>query len=81
MQEAGPTKYLVGTEHGVVLSCNKKPKKAVEAVAATLCIHWMGSYLKEVNNHPTIVFNLRPIPQHPHPYIHNSIPPTPHPNP
>lgn len=30
MQEAGPTKYLVGTEHGIVLACNKKPKKAVE---------------------------------------------------
>uniref|UniRef100_A0A0G4FR99 Dynein intermediate chain n=1 Tax=Chromera velia CCMP2878 TaxID=1169474 RepID=A0A0G4FR99_9ALVE len=28
--EAGPTKYLVGTEQGVVLSLNKKPKKAVE---------------------------------------------------
>jgi dynein intermediate chain 2 len=30
MQEAGPTKYLVGTEHGIILSCSKKPKKAVE---------------------------------------------------
>lgn len=30
MQEAGPTKYLVGTEHGIILSCNKKPKKNVE---------------------------------------------------
>jgi len=30
MQEAGPTKYLVGTEHGLVLSCTKKPKKDVE---------------------------------------------------
>jgi len=30
MQEAGPTKYLVGTEHGTILSCNKKPKKSVE---------------------------------------------------
>merc|ERR1740127_200165 len=29
-QEAGPTKYLVGTEQGVVLALNKKPKKAVE---------------------------------------------------
>jgi dynein intermediate chain 2 len=29
-QEAGPTKYLVGTEQGAVLSLNKKPKKAVE---------------------------------------------------
>ena len=28
--EAGPTKYLVGTEQGVVLALNKKPKKAVE---------------------------------------------------
>eukprot|EP00742_Colponemidia_sp_Colp-10_P001216 GILJ01001309.1.p1 GENE.GILJ01001309.1~~GILJ01001309.1.p1 ORF type:complete len:593 (-),score=99.77 GILJ01001309.1:140-1918(-) len=28
--EAGPTKYLVGTEQGVVLSVNKKPKKAIE---------------------------------------------------
>jgi len=37
MQEAGPTKYLVGTEHGITLSCNKKPKKAVEVGA------WFGS--------------------------------------
>jgi len=37
MQEAGPTKYLVGTEHGITLSVNKKPKKAVEVGA------WFGS--------------------------------------
>jgi len=30
MQEAGPTKFLVGTEHGTVLSCSRKPKKACE---------------------------------------------------
>merc|ERR1719222_1017119 len=30
MQEAGPTKYLVGTEHGLILAASKKPKKAVE---------------------------------------------------
>lgn len=30
IQEAGPSKYLVGTEHGIILSCSKKPKKAVE---------------------------------------------------
>jgi len=30
MQEAGPTKYLVGTEHGLILSCTKRPKKNVE---------------------------------------------------
>jgi len=29
-QEAGPTKYLVGTEQGYVLALNKKPKKPVE---------------------------------------------------
>jgi len=34
---AGPTKFLVGTEHGIVLSCSKKPKKAVEVGA------WFGS--------------------------------------
>eukprot|EP00744_Colponema_vietnamica_P003227 GILI01004977.1.p1 GENE.GILI01004977.1~~GILI01004977.1.p1 ORF type:complete len:582 (-),score=174.73 GILI01004977.1:310-2055(-) len=28
--EAGPTKYLAGTEQGMILSVNKKPKKAVE---------------------------------------------------
>jgi len=33
MQEAGPTKFLVGTEHGTVLSCQKKPKKQVEVSA------------------------------------------------
>jgi dynein intermediate chain 2 len=27
MQDAGPTKYLVGTEHGVSLLINRKPKK------------------------------------------------------
>lgn len=36
MQEAGPTKYLVGTETGITLSCTKKPKKAVEVNA------WFG---------------------------------------
>lgn len=30
MMEAGPTKFLVGTEHGIVISCNKRPKKSVE---------------------------------------------------
>mmetsp|Transcript_43316 Transcript_43316/g.97778 ORF Transcript_43316/g.97778 Transcript_43316/m.97778 type:complete len:576 (-) Transcript_43316:137-1864(-) len=30
MQEAGPTKFLVGSEHGIILSCSKKPKKDVE---------------------------------------------------
>jgi len=43
MQEAGPTKYLVGTEHGIILSCNKKPKKAVEVGA------WFG--LEEKGGH------------------------------
>jgi len=37
MQEAGPTKFLVGTEHGMVLSCSKKPKKDVEISG------WFGS--------------------------------------
>ena len=27
MQEAGPTKFLVGSEHGIILSCTKRPKK------------------------------------------------------
>ena len=31
MQEAGPTKYLIGTEHGIILSANKKPKKLASA--------------------------------------------------
>merc|ERR1719424_1078747 len=30
MQEAGPTKFLVGTEHGTVLAATRKPKKDVE---------------------------------------------------
>lgn len=30
MQEAGPTKYLVGTEMGMVVSCASKPKKPCE---------------------------------------------------
>lgn len=30
MQEAGPSKFLVGTEQGTVISCSKKPKKNVE---------------------------------------------------
>jgi dynein intermediate chain 2 len=37
MQEAGPTKYLIGTEHGIILSCSKKPKKPVEVGT------WFGS--------------------------------------
>jgi dynein intermediate chain 2, axonemal len=37
MQEAGPTKFLVGSEHGITLSCTKRPKKAVEVGT------WFGS--------------------------------------
>lgn len=37
MQEAGPTKFLVGTEHGITLSCSRKPKKACEVGT------WFGS--------------------------------------
>lgn len=37
MQDAGPTKYLVGTEHGMTLLCTKKPKKNVEIGT------WFGS--------------------------------------
>merc|ERR1719277_1459914 len=37
MMEAGPSKYLIGTEHGVILSCSKKPKKACEVGS------WFGS--------------------------------------
>ena len=29
-QEAGPTKFLIGTEEGVVLTLNKRPKKPIE---------------------------------------------------
>ena len=29
-QEAGPTKFLIGTQEGVVLSLNKRPKKPIE---------------------------------------------------
>jgi len=37
LQEAGPTKYLVGTEHGIILACNRRPKKAIEIG------QWFGS--------------------------------------
>lgn len=40
MQEAGPTKYLVGTETGMILSCQNKPKKPVEVTA------WFGNEVK-----------------------------------
>jgi dynein intermediate chain 2 len=30
MQEAGASKFLVGTEHGITLGCNRKPKKACD---------------------------------------------------
>jgi len=30
MQEAGPTKFLVGTEHGITIACSRKPKKDCE---------------------------------------------------
>lgn len=43
MQEAGPTKYLIGTETGIALSCQKKPKKPVEVTA------WYG--LEEKGGH------------------------------
>lgn len=37
MLEAGPTKYLVGTEMGMIVSCQNKPKKPVEVSA------WFGN--------------------------------------
>jgi len=37
MQEAGPTKFLVGSEHGIIWSCTKRPKKQVEIGT------WFGS--------------------------------------
>eukprot|EP00397_Hematodinium_sp_SG-2012_P036277 GEMP01039144.1.p1 GENE.GEMP01039144.1~~GEMP01039144.1.p1 ORF type:complete len:503 (+),score=82.70 GEMP01039144.1:336-1844(+) len=43
MQEAGPQKYLVGTETGIALACAKKPKKAVEVSS------WYG--LEEKGGH------------------------------
>merc|ERR1712232_400320 len=45
MQEAGPTKYLIGTEHGVILSCSKKPKKACE-VGSWFGLEERGGYGK-----------------------------------
>ena len=43
MQEAGPTKFLVGTELGMTLSCQAKPKKPIEVNA------WFGNEEKERN--------------------------------
>ncbi len=42
---AGPTKFLIGTEQGVVLSCNRKAKSPAERVGTAysgmgLCIGW-----------------------------------------
>ncbi len=31
---AGPTKFMVGTENGVVLSCNRKAKNPTDRVGA-----------------------------------------------
>lgn len=40
-QEAGPSKYLVGTEHGIILTCNRKPRKAAEKRPVEI-IQWFG---------------------------------------
>merc|ERR1712151_797897 len=40
MQEAGPTKFLVGSEHGIILAATRKPKKAAEVGT------WFGSVAK-----------------------------------
>mmetsp|Transcript_45161 Transcript_45161/g.144663 ORF Transcript_45161/g.144663 Transcript_45161/m.144663 type:complete len:571 (-) Transcript_45161:80-1792(-) len=37
MQEAGPTKFLVGSEHGIILSVTRRPKKEPEINA------WFGT--------------------------------------
>ena len=31
---AGPTKFIVGTENGVVLSCNRKAKNPTDRIGA-----------------------------------------------
>lgn len=60
MQEAGPTKFLTGTEHGVILLSNKRPKKACEVGT------WFGSELKGgYGGHFGPVYGCKRNPFHP----------------
>jgi dynein intermediate chain 2, axonemal len=59
LQEAGPTKYLVGTEEGIGLALNKKPKKAVELGG------WFGSEEKGGHGrHYGPIWTIKRNPQH-----------------
>jgi dynein intermediate chain 2 len=59
LQEAGPTKFLVGTEEGVALALNKKPKKAVEVGG------WFGSEEKGGHGrHFGPIWTIKRNPQH-----------------
>jgi len=60
MQEAGPTKYLVGTEHGMILSASRKPKKPVEVST------WFGSEERGgYGRHFGPVYSVKRNPFHP----------------
>eukprot|EP00920_Eleutheroschizon_duboscqi_P010791 GHVT01025409.1.p2 GENE.GHVT01025409.1~~GHVT01025409.1.p2 ORF type:complete len:530 (-),score=33.06 GHVT01025409.1:4698-6110(-) len=54
--EAGPTKFLVGTEQGSILALNKKPQKAVDVVLR---------YGMESNGHHGPVYSIKRNPTHP----------------
>jgi len=64
MQEAGPTKFLVGTEEGTVLLLNKKPKKDVEIGT------WFGQPSKGGDGaHFGPAYSVRRNPQHPKAFL------------
>jgi len=56
-QEAGPTKYLVGTEQGTAYSLNKKPKKPVE-VGGWFGIEEKGGFGRHFGQINTIKRNM-----------------------
>ena len=59
MQEAGPTKYIVGCEEGIALMLSKKPKKPVELGG------WFGSEEKGGHGrHYGPIWTIKRNPQH-----------------
>jgi len=55
MQEAGPSKFLVGCENGIVVSCQNKPKKPLETSS------WFG---REQGRHFGPVYGVKRNPFH-----------------
>lgn len=52
-----PTKFMVGTEQGSVLSCNRKAKTPAEKIVATYSQHYGPVYALQVMNKNAVTKN------------------------